>query len=469
MHTTTPAPGRLRTRRLAATVAGALAASGVALVGAPAAQAAVVPSTALTWGISTQFVDHLSTRTLSGGVTFDETGKTFSFPGVKTTKAANGDLTRQYAGTVKGAFVNAGTEYYQVTLANPTVTVEADGDGRIQATVSASNAAAGPSSPAAATDPKLVTVAEFTGATSTLAGTTVTPNWTGVLPADSAEAVALGIGAGKPVDGASFHPAFLGNLTAGVRAHFYASGAGSDVKKPPAALIASSVPTVTATVTGSSAAAGVTVKVDGVGFNPSTLAGDAGVYVGLAPAATVINYGSQSATSSFAAVDWVTPARFTSDSFTTVLTAPSAKLVPGTEYAVFTWQAHTHSNTTQDTKTAVAIDWSTLAVEKTPPTVKTKPTAKTKLDQKATLKKAGKAVISVKGTAAVATGEVKVTIKRPGVKAKKVTTVGLDAQGAVEVKLPKAKKSGTYKVVASYLGDEANSPVKVVKKFKVKR
>ena len=143
----------------AATTLG-LAATAASLLAGPA-HAASPTLAPLTWQISQQYVDHLSTRTLEGGLTFDDAAKTFSWPAVSTAKQADGDIVRTYAGSVKGAFAMAGTEYYSVTVANPIVTVEPDGDGRIQATVSAANAAA-MGNPAASTSPALVTV-EVTG------------------------------------------------------------------------------------------------------------------------------------------------------------------------------------------------------------------------------------------------------------------------------------------------------------------
>ena len=71
---------------------------------------------------------------------------------------------------------------------------------------------------------------------------TATPDWAGVLPADSAEATGLGIGAGKPIDGKAFAPSFLGQIDTGLRAHFYASGSGSDPKKAPASFTATADP-----------------------------------------------------------------------------------------------------------------------------------------------------------------------------------------------------------------------------------
>ncbi|MEI2714622.1 MAG: hypothetical protein V9G04_15330 [Nocardioides sp.] len=451
-------------RRIVGAVAAAttlgLAATAASLLAGPA-HAASPTLAPLTWQISQQYVDHLSTRTLEGGLTFDDAAKTFSWPAVSTAKQADGDIVRTYAGSVKGAFAMAGTEYYSVTVANPIVTVEPDGDGRIQATVSAANAAA-MGNPAASTSPALVTVAEFSGATATGA----TPHWAGVLPADSAEAVALGIPAGKPVDGKAFNPSFLTNLTAGVRAHFYATGGSSDAKKAPAAWSLS--PKIDAAVTASSYATGVKVSVSGAGFNPVTNPGDAGIYVGLAPADLVIDYSTRDGMSAFAAVDWVAPDRFVGDTFETVLAAGTAKLVSGKAYAIYTWQAHTRSNATQDTKTAVNIDWASLQPPVTPTPVVTKvtPTAKVKLTKKPARGKAGKAVLRVRGSAGAVTGKAKVAIGRNGkvITKRKVT---LKAGGKAVVRLPKGKR-GKWRIVARYQGSDVYKRAKAVKKYRVR-
>ncbi len=234
----------------------------------------------------------------------------------------------------------------------------------------------------------------------------------------------LGLSASQPVDGESFHPEFLGALTPGVRAHFYNSGTGSsNPKKPVGTLVATTVPSVTTTVTGASVTHGLDVKVEGTGFNPTTNPGDAGVYVALAPADTVIDYGNRASMAAMTAVNYVMPSDFAGDSFTTVLNAPTEKLVPGKEYAVFTWQAHTHSNTTQDTKTPVAIDWSVFAPAPAPtpapvptpaPALQVKPKVKAKVAKAPSTKKAGKAVVTLTGKAGTVTGKVNATLKVAG-------------------------------------------------------
>lgn len=459
MQSLTSAPRR----RLAAGVAGTLVAGlcAATTVASPAHAAPAVPAT-LTWSISQQFVEHLSTQTLTGGATFDAASKTFAFPAKGTVTAANGDVTRSYSGSVKGAFAMGGTEYYSVTLTDPAVTVEPDGDGVVTATVSAANAAA-QGNAAATTAPTRVTVTEFAGAATTGAVVTATPKWAGVLPADSPAAVALGIPAGKPVEGKSFAPAFLSALTPGVRSHFYASGAASDEKKAPAPLGITG-PRVAAAVTSSSYAAGVTVKVDGIGFNPTSTPADQGVYVALAPADTVINHNDRASLAALPAADWVTTARFTGDTFGTSIVASTDKLVPGKAYAVFTWQAHTHSNPSQDTVTPVAIDFSTLVAPITTQKA-TKPAIALKL-KKPAAKRAGKVVVKIKGDKTPATGHVSATIKK-GKKVVKTLSSTLNAKGRTVVKLPKAKP-GKWKVVVRYTGDKANLPIRDAISYRIR-
>ncbi|WP_181312218.1 HtaA domain-containing protein [Nocardioides campestrisoli] len=464
-------------RRVAAGVAVAgLAAATFGVL--PAAQAAPPSASYLDWNISEQFVSHLSTRTLAGGASFDEASQKFRFPASTITVEADGDVVRSYSGTVRGAFANPATrsELYAVTLTDPRLTVEPDGEGRIEATVSASNAAFG--GPAAATDPTFVTVAEFAGATTSQNTTTVIPKYAGVLPAGSDAAVELGLSASQPVGGESFHPEFLGALTPGVRAHFYNSGTGSsNPKKPVGTLVATTVPSVTTTVTGASVTHGLDVKVEGTGFNPTTNPGDAGVYVALAPADTVIDYANRASMAAMTAVNYVMPSDFYGDSFTTVLNAPTEKLVPGKEYAVFTWQAHTHSNTTQDTRTPVAIDWSVFAPAPAPtpapvptpaPALQVKPKVKAKVAKAPSTKKAGKAVVTLTGKAGTVTGKVNATLKSPGKKKAVKVTAKLNKKGKATIKLPKGKR-GAYKLVVRFTGDDSYTKARKVVKYRIAR
>ena len=473
-------------RGLAAGLAGVLVAGAASVLAAAPAQAAPVVGE-LRWNVSEQFVNHLSVRTLADGATFDSTTQKFAFPAVSQTTAPDGTRTVVYDGSVTGGFMTM----YSVTISDPVVSVEADGDGRIQATV---NSKGSNTDPDVSTAPTLVTVAEFSGANTTPTTLSVTPNWVNVLAPGSQTAIDLGItNPARPVEGKSFHPEFLGAIHSDIRPHFYFTTSG-EAKRPGdiGATMVTATPAVTAAVSAASDAAvaggsvdynyapsipivnavanGVKIKVAGTGFNPTTNPGDAGIYVALAPSNTVINYADRASLATFPVVDYVTPARFSADTFATVLAAPTAKLVPGTSYSIFTWQAHTHSNATQDTKTPVAIDWTKLAAPGTPetPAVKADAAITLKIAKKPTRKKAGKARIAITGGDAVATGSVEFSIKTPGKKAKKVTAE-LNAKGVATVKLPKAKKRGKYKVVITYAGDSNfNKAKRVVTKFKVR-
>jgi len=224
-------------RSLAGLTAGAVATAGLlAVSGAPAQADTTAPQ--LTWKISQRFDEHLSTHVLSGGATEAADGVITFKDGVGAYDPADGSTWMSYTGTVSGSFVNAGSTFYTVTLADPIVSIDDSGNGSISALVSAWNAG-GMGSPEASTTPKRVVVTTFTKTTWTTSpggpSLTATPRWAGVLPPDSPESTSLGMAAGRPVDGKSFAASFLGQITSGVRAHFYASGSGTDATKAPSA------------------------------------------------------------------------------------------------------------------------------------------------------------------------------------------------------------------------------------------
>lgn len=441
-------------RALATTTALGVAAAGLALAapGAPAQAAATqVVDASLSWRISQQFTDHLSTRVLADGATEDAEG-VLTFPnGVGEFDAESGATEIDYDGSVSGSFAMAGTTYYTVTVADPTVTIEADGTGEISAVVSASNAAA-MGNPAASTEPTRVVVTTFDAgaaewtASAGVASLTDTPDWAGVIDADSQVATDLGIAAGKPVDGKAFAPSFLGQLTAGLRSHFYASGSGSDVKKSPADFTISAPlaaePTVEYTATGSTS--GVEFSVTGAGFDPRTNPGDDGVYVGLAPAGGLPDVSSMDL-SAFAGAAWVSAAQFADDAFSTTFHAKKKALDPRLDYALYTWQAHGHSNATQDTETPVSIDWNAVGFP-----IKSTTTVTVKAP---TTKSAGRASVAVSGKNLTPGGKVTITFKAKG-KLAKVWTKKLNAAGKTAIKLPKSKK-GKASVKVAYKGDAA--------------
>ncbi|GEP36040.1 hypothetical protein NSZ01_38080 [Nocardioides szechwanensis] len=432
-------------RGLSTLVATSLTAVGLAAVATAPAQAAE-PLPVLTWEISQQFDDHLSTHVLTGGAEESAEG-VITFPGgVGSYDAGDGTTSVAYQGSVAGSFAMAAVTYYTVTIADPIVTVDESGDGQITAVVSASNAA-GMGSPAESTPPTRVVVTTFDSGTWTpgagLQSLSATPHWAGVLAPNSPESAALGIGADKPVDGKSFNPAFLGGITSGVRAHFYASGSGSDAKKAPASFTAQVAPAVGVTTTGASYANGLDLSVAGAHFTGVTNPGDDGVYVGLAESGELPDTSSQENMALFAAVAWVPANAITDGSFVTALHAPTAKLDPSLDYSVYTWQAHAHSNTTQDTETPVTVDWSALEQQRSQATVSAtwvkKPTTST----------AGKLAIKVKGAAATPTGKVVIKLVRNGA-VKKTFTKPL-RNGAATVTLPELV-AGRWNVNLRYAG-----------------
>lgn len=218
-------------RSLSAATATALLATGMALTAGPA-QAVDEPAPNqigqnLAWKVSGQFAGHLGTHVLADGAT-EDAAKVITFVQGSTSLGDDGVERTDYRGTVTGSFLNAGTNYYSVTIKDPVVNVAPDGSGSIEATVSASNAAAN-GNPAGSTEAREVVVATFS-ASQTSEGRygeerTATPEWVGVLAPDSPDATALALPEGQPIDGKSFHPEFLGQLTPGLRAHFLATKA----------------------------------------------------------------------------------------------------------------------------------------------------------------------------------------------------------------------------------------------------
>lgn len=112
--------------------------------------------------------------------------------------------------------------------------------------------------------------------------------------------------------------------------------------------------------TTSSSPDGVAFRVNGYGFTAVTNPGDNGVYVGLAEAGGLPPVDDRENTDLFAGVAWVMPSSFSGDTWVTSFVADPEKLDPTKSYSLYTWQAHTHSNTTQDTETPVVIDWASL-------------------------------------------------------------------------------------------------------------
>jgi hypothetical protein len=144
-----------------------------------------------------------------------------------------------------------------------------------------------------------------------------------------------------------------------VDAFFKATGSSNDVRKAPAPFTATAGEAGPTVVTESSYEGGrLEIQADGTGFTAVTQPGDLGVYVALAPAGDFPETDDFEDQKKVADVDWVMPAQMADGTFSVTLDPKSKHLDPSQQYAIYTWQAHAHSNPSQDTETPVAIDWS---------------------------------------------------------------------------------------------------------------
>lgn len=453
-----------RTRTLAVVAATALATTSLAAVGVAAttisASAATVAPATFTWAFSEyikrpapsgQFAapvvsDHATYEASTGKVTFvDGQGRTDT--GTHVTSVT-------YDGTAAFSDSHGGTSY-TITFSDPTVTIAADGNGTLTADVSW--AALG-ETPGSAQDVQLTS---FTGAETAWANPlalTATPDWTGEVPADT-------YGAGKPADGKSWAQAYVTAIPASVRAFFYASGSGSDALKAPAPFDAVLPAPQVTTATTAQSPAGVSFSVAGSGFSAVTNPGDAGVYVGLAPAGGLPDVSTMDAMDKFVDAKFVTPGMIVDGAFATSLSATPDLLTKDTAYSVYTWQAHSHSNTTQDTETPVTIDWSKLTATPVPPAkAATKATAK--VTKAPTTTKAGRLAVTLKATGGKPAGKVTVTLTSKGKKT--VARTAKATNGKAVVTLPKLK-AGRWKATVVYAGSAAFTSATKVVAFKVKQ
>ena len=365
---------RPRTMRgLAAVVTAALTIGGLTVITAAPAQAAVTGSVtggSFSWNVSAWAIQHLSTQTVTGDASV--TGGVFTWNGGEgSVNPTTGAADLDYSGSAKLAFTQGPTEIYSITITDPEITVDDEGAGTIVADVSYFVT---PSTTGASTD---VVVARFeTGngtsdewtATSALASLTDTPIATGYVAPGSQDATDVGItDAELPYDSQSFTKEFLLALPSTLRPHFYASKSSgvpnaNNSKKVPGSFTATAAlaaPTVEAEITSASYEDGIKIAVTGDGFRAVTNPGDAGIYVGVAEAGGIESYES-SAMDAFVTADWINAGALPDGSFSRNYTLPSSKLDPTKEYSVYTWQAHAHSNTTQDTETPLDIDFAAI-------------------------------------------------------------------------------------------------------------
>jgi hypothetical protein len=435
-------------RTLASALTGALAVAGlsVATVVTTASPAAAAdPAPVLAWEVSQQYDGHLSTHTLTDGATEDAAG-VITFPdGVGTYNPDSGTTSVQYGGQVVAGFSPAPGSplLYSVTIADPQVVVDDAGNGELYATVASMTTSPSPAS----TPPTKVLVVTFDEGTWTDGGaldsTTVTPDYAGVLTPNSPEATALGVPADRPVDGKSFNPAFLGALVSGVRAHFYASQDNQPNKVPSPVTYQAAPRSVEVTTASASHEDGLSLDVDGTGFtgtdgNP----GDDGVYVGLAPSGGLPDVSTPAGMDSFAGANWVPASGIVAGAFSTTVDAPTDALDPNEDYSVYTWRAHGHSTTSQDTETPVTIDWSQLEEAAAPAPSSVTPGGDTTKVFGAT---------STLTAAVPGTGSVTLT----GVGAAQTKEV---VGGNVSFTVPASLPAGAYTATLAYSGDTSYLP-----------
>ena len=468
MKTTT----RTLRRGIAAAVTSALVVGTGAVLASPA-QAERVPTNDLRWGLSTMAYGHLGTKTATDGASIDNAAKQLVFPVVAAEVAPDGDRIVQFGGAVNAGFGFGGSMLYSIDIVRPRLVVEADGDGRLEATVGSTGTRTDPTFVMPA---KRVVVAEFSDAKIGEDGSiTATPAFEGVLPHGSAQAVALGVSAAAtdtkpatPDGGASFHPEFLGALHADLRGSFYKSGASSDANKALAELQASvaeyttvSKPSVTAAVD-SVDAEFTSIKVQGTNVEP----GNAGIYVSLVEAGGRVDWkmDTETGTATTIATNYVFASDFVGKNITTYLNVATDKLDPSKRYEILTAPAHGKVSPLQEGRTpAFTVDFATKtalsAIVKTPLAVTLTAKVTPAVAGTVTFKNGAKVI----GTAAVKNGVA--TLKRTDV------TPGKQLYSASFAPATGSKftRSASANVTASTVKAAAKTTVKVTKKATVKK
>lgn len=446
-----PAPLRRRAGALLATAG--LAAAGLVALAVPSATAAVTGEPdegTLSWGISTYINSAQGGRPnpypvgYGAPASFDAGTRTSSWSEPSGELALDGSLDLTYSGTSVNYAPTSGS---WLKIAAPEVDIDSDGNGTMSALVSYGMAAGGNPVPYDDSPGTVVRAAQRI-TVMTLTGNTAAD---GAVDEDGAGWTGL--------DGA-WAPAFIDFLDGDVASsvapwpyHVTFTGAADRLALPITLDVERAEPALTYTTGSAGYGDGLTLNVSGDGFRGVTNVGppaDNGVYVGLAQGSVLPDVSSMAGMSAFVATQWVTKDQIVDGAFSTVLSAPTAKLDPTKSYSIFTWQAHSHSNPTQDTVTPVTIDWSAL-------------------QPKASAVTTGGATGTAYGATAVVTAAVpgKGTVTLSGLgDAQKVT---LAAPGTASFTVPAGLAAGSYTATFAYSGGGDYTGAQATKQFVVSK
>lgn len=467
---------RGRSRFAALGTAGALAVSALVLT-APAAQAAEtgeIESGSLVWGLS----DYLTTPAM-GSITALPSGYVAPASydgGTKLSTFEVESVSIETDGSAVIAFDGASLKYAPtgnrwLKFEDPIVDVDAAGNGELTALVSYGPGVG--SYPASSYDPSVAAyrgptrtpVVDLVGNTSAAVSTsTDVSTWTGLAGTWAPELVTFltGDAAADPV---------IPGLS-------YRSQLTNDEGRAPKPLnltVDRVAPAVVATVTKFDKNY-LDLSVSGTGFSPDSgvqRVSD-GIYIGVAPAGGILGLGgggAEEGMAQFAGSDHVAGTSIVDGAFARPLAVETAKLTKGRAYSLYTWSAHGNpvAGDSQLTETPLTIDWSVL----TPPTppvkpVKVAPKVAIKVAKAPTTRRAGRTVVTVRGSKGAASGKVRVQVLKGKKVVRGLGVKTLRKNGKVAVVLPKRAR-GTYRVKVTYTGNKVYKKAVKAKAFKVRK
>lgn len=422
-------PGGFRvswTRALAAATA-ALTVAGLAVL-VPAAPARSAEGLAFTWEVSDVFGSSFGNRAASRGATSGCGGPLEFGGGSGEYHPGSGETSVRYTGSVTGSdpgalgcLLPAPSPEFSLTLADPIVTVDHEGVGRISAVVSSANAAAD-GQPAASTSPKRVVVTTFTATRA---------DWTN----------AGGIGTLNATPNA-WTPAFLAQLTPTVRSHFQPS---TDAAKRPAPITAQAIertvskPTLEADILEANKDY-VLLLVRGLGYTVTDQTRP--VSVGFGPS------GADLDRPRLVVKQTVYANAMSEDAFAVYLTVPTGALDPARRHSAYTYDGAVRRSARFDAEAPVSVPFQTLGFPR-PSRVALR------LLKRPGVKTAGKVLVRVSGGELVPSGRLRVAWEKG--RAGRTWTRRLNLQGSITQQLPASPK-GRWILRVRYLGSPAYAP-----------